>query len=54
MYQSEVTNVEYTRLLEGTNSGMRKYVNNGLIELEAKLKERIAEHVEKELLTLVA
>ena len=54
MYQSEVTNVDYTRLLEGTNSGMRKYVNNGLIELEAKLKERIAEHVEKELLTLVA
>ena len=54
MYQSEVTNVEYTRLLEGTNSGMRKYVNNGLIELEVKLKERIAEHVEKELLTLVA
>ena len=54
MYRSEVTNVEYTRLLEGTNSGMRKYVNNGLIELEAKLKERIAEHVEKELLTLVA
>jgi hypothetical protein len=54
MYQSEVTNVDYTRLLEGTNSGMRKYVNNGLIELEAKLKQRIAEHVEKELLTLVA
>ena len=54
MYRSEVTNVDYTRLLEGTNNGMRKYVNNGLIELEAKLKERIAEHVEKELLTLVA
>ena len=47
MYISEVTNVEYTRLLEGTNNGMRKYVNNGLAELDPQLKQRIAEHVEK-------
>jgi hypothetical protein len=49
VYSGEVTNVEYTRLLEGTNNGLRKYVNNGLAELDHQLKQRIAEHVENEL-----
>lgn len=49
LYSCEVTNVEITRQLEGVNNGMRKYVNNGLLELEPRLRERIAEHVDKEL-----
>lgn len=54
MYCSEVTNVEITRQLEGTNNGMRKYVNNGLTELDPKLRERIKAHVDKELQTEAA
>jgi hypothetical protein len=49
-----VTNVDYTKLVEGVNNGMRKYVNNGLAELDMQLKERITKYVEKELSELPA
>ena len=51
-YRADVTNVEVTKKLEGANNGMRKYVNNGLAELDQELKTRIAEHVEQEILAL--
>ena len=54
MYCSKVTNVEITRQLEGTNNGMRKYVNNGLSELDPMLRERIAALVDKEMRSLAA
>ena len=54
LYSSKVTNVDYTKLVEGVNNGMRKYVNNGLAELDMQLKERITKYVEKELSELPA
>ena len=54
LYSSKVTNVDYTKLLEGANNGMRKYVNNGLAELDMLLKERITKYVEKEISELPA
>lgn len=53
-YRADVTNVEVTKKLEGANNGMRKYVNNGLAELDQKLKDRIAVHVEQEIKALVS
>ena len=52
LYRADVTNVELTVKLEGINNGMRKYVNNGLTELDHELKARIAAHVEQEILAL--
>lgn len=54
VYRKDVTNVEVTKVLEGTNNGMRKYLNNGLSELEDSLKIRIETFVEKELLEVAA
>ena len=52
-YRSDVTNVAVTRKLEGSNNGMRKYVSNGLAELDHELKTRIEAHVEQEMQALV-
>ena len=52
LYRADVTNVEVTKKLEGINNGMRKYVNNGLTELDHELKARIAAHVEQEMQAL--
>ena len=49
-----VTNVEMTKVLEGENNGMRKYLNNGLSELSPELKKRIQAFVEKEMQALAA
>jgi hypothetical protein len=53
IYQNQVSNLELTKVLEGTNNGMRKYLNNGLIELEQSLMERIASYVDQEMQALV-
>ena len=44
-----VNNVEFTRLLEGDNTSMRKYINNGLSELDHTLRKRIEKLLESEL-----
>ncbi len=54
VYVQSVTNVEITTKLEGKNNGMRKYVNNGLLELEPSLKNRIASFIEQELQKMAA
>ena len=54
VYRKDVTNVEVTKALEGTNNGMRKYLNNGLSELDDSLKARIETFVDKELLEVAA
>jgi hypothetical protein len=54
LYRADVTNVELTIKLEGINNGMRKYVNNGLTELDQELKARIVAHVEQEMQALTA
>lgn len=54
IYRQEVTDVEYTKALEGKNNGMRKYVNSGLIELEASLRKRIEAFVDEEIERLAA
>lgn len=53
IYQQHISNLEMTKLLEGANNGMRKYLNNGLMELETSLKERIEMFVDKEIQKLV-
>lgn len=53
VYQKQVSVLELTKLLEGTNNGTRKYLNNGLIELEESLKERIELFVEQEMQRLM-
>ena len=53
VYQ-QISNVQLTVLLEGENSGMRKYLNNGLIELEQSLGRRIEAFIDKEILALAA
>jgi len=45
VYQQQVSNVELTKCLEGVNNGKRKYLNNGLEELESSLKQRIESFV---------
>lgn len=49
VYQ-KVDNVAFTRLLEGTNNGMRKYINNGLVELVSPLRERVEKMLNHELI----
>ena len=49
VYRQDVTNVELTKALEGTNNGMRKYINNGLLELEPSLKEKLEAFIDKEI-----
>jgi hypothetical protein len=53
VYQKQVSVLELTKLLEGLNNGTRKYLNNGLIELEESLKERIELFVEQEMQRLM-
>ena len=49
VYNKTVTNVEVTKLLEGCNNGMRKYVNNGLQELEPALQKRLKDFIHEEM-----
>lgn len=53
VYQQQVSNVKLTTQLEGTNNGMRKYLNNGLIELEPSLRVSIESFVDQEMKRLV-
>ena len=48
VYQ-KVDNVAFTKTLEGVNNGMRKYINNGLAELEQSLGLRVEKMIDKEL-----
>lgn len=48
VYQ-KVNNVAFTIALEGDNNGMRKYINNGLTELEQSLGLRVEKMIDKEL-----
>lgn len=49
VYRQDVTNVEMTKVLEGSNNGMRKYINNGLLELEPSLKENLGAFIDEEI-----
>ncbi|MBR5396175.1 MAG: hypothetical protein IK144_13975 [Bacteroidaceae bacterium] len=49
VYRQDVTNVELSKALEGSNNGMRKYINNGLLELEPSLKENLGTFIGKEI-----
>lgn len=49
VYRKNVTNVELTKALEGSNNGMRKYINNGLLELEPSLKENLGAFIDTEI-----
>lgn len=42
-------NVAFTRQLEGCNNGMRKYINNGLVELEDSLRAHVKRVLDQEL-----
>ena len=42
-------NVAFTRQLEGCNNGMRKYINNGLVELEDSLRTHVKRVLDQEL-----
>ena len=53
VYLPQVSNVELTKCLEGVNNGKRKYLNNGLEELEPSLKQRIESFVDQEMKRLV-
>ena len=53
VYQQQVSNVKLTTQLEGANNGMRKYLNNGLIELESSLRVRIESFIDQEMQKLV-
>ncbi len=55
VYRSNVANAEVTRLLEdGKNTGMRKYVNNGLEELDTDLRDKLRAHIADQMLILTA
>ena len=54
VYRQDVTNVELTKALEGSNNGMRKYINNGLLELEPSLKGKLEAFIDKEIEQLSA
>ena len=53
VYQQQVSNLKLTTQLEGANNGMRKYLNNGLIELEPSLRVRIESCIDQEMNRLV-
>lgn len=53
VYQQQVSNLKLTTQLEGANNGMRKYLNNGLIELEPSLRVRIESFIDQEMKRLV-
>lgn len=44
-----VNNKEFTKLLEGSDTSLRKYINNGLAELDHSLRKRIESILEPEL-----
>lgn len=49
VYDNSKTNVEVTKLLEGCNNGMRKYINNGLGELDLALQMRLKDFFSEEM-----
>lgn len=49
VYNDAATNVEVTILLEGCNNGMRKYINNGLGELDLALQKRLKDFISEEM-----
>lgn len=49
VYDNSKTNVEVTKLLEGCNNGMRKYINNGLGELDLALQKRLKDFISEEI-----
>jgi hypothetical protein len=45
----DVDNTAFTRQLEGCNNGLRKYINNGLVELEESLRVNVKRALDLEL-----
>ena len=52
VYRSEETFANVTKMLEGENNGMRKYINNGLLELEESLRQRVKEFIDAKIESL--
>lgn len=49
VYKPEVAVMKLAKTLEGENNGMRKYLNNGLLELDETLSERLRLFVDQEM-----
>ena len=54
VYRSDETDANVTKLLEGVNNGMRKYINSGLVELDESLRERLKVFIDGKIETCVA
>ena len=52
VYRSDETFANVTKMLEGENNGMRKYINNGLLELEESLRQRVKEVIDEKIESL--
>lgn len=46
VYRSDEADTNVTRMLEGKNNGMRKYINYGLAELDESLGKRVKEFID--------
>lgn len=49
VYRSDETYANVTKLLEGENNGMRKYINNGLSELDESLRKRMKVFIDEKI-----
>lgn len=49
VYRSDETYANVTKLLEGENNGMRKYINNGLSELDESLSKRMKVFIDEKI-----
>lgn len=52
VYRSDETDANVTKMLEGANNGMRKYINYGLSELDESLRERLKAFIDDKIDTL--
>lgn len=52
VYRSDETYANVTKMLEGENNGMRKYINYGLSELDESLRERLKAFIDDKIDTL--
>ena len=54
VYRSDETYANVTKMLEGENNGMRKYINYGLSELDESLRERLKVFIDGKIEACVA
>ena len=54
VYRSDETYANVTKLLEGENNGMRKYINNGLSELDESLSKRMKVFIDEKIAVCLA